>query len=870
MPYLLSGINRVLSLGGRHGCWTGRLLSHLLPLVSASSTDQTGISVVHSISRPSTAQSLTYPWIGLQKAASYGLQFHRFSSSSQARAQSSGSPSPRSIRNIGIIAHIDAGKTTTTERMLYYVGFTKRIGNVDEGSTVTDYLKTERERGITIQSACIPLAWRNHRLNLIDTPGHVDFTIEVERSLRVLDGAVCVLDGVAGVEAQTETVWRQANRYKIPRIIFVNKMDRDGASFSHTLKTISRRLTKWGRPVVCQLPLFRDGHNKLVIDSRGGGKMEGIIDLLTLECLDWRRDPVSGGIVTRTPLSATDPEWAAVYADAVLHRNMLIESLSEMDEGIVNVFLDCDADHSKVPAGEIQKACRRATISGLAVPVLCGAAFRNLGVQPVLDAIVDYLPSPLDVPPTLASLPDGKQKLIPLGGSELAALAFKVVHDSSRGPLVYVRVYSGTLEARSVLQISGSVTGVGLDRKQVKERASKLLELYADDYEEIAEISAGNIGAVVGLKHVKTGDTLLLSTDKRLIQLHPIPIPPPVFVRSCEAESVSGEKALDEALKHLCREDPSLSVTVNDETGQTLLGGMGELHLEIAGERLLDVYKVKCQLGKVEISYRETLQPNQTHVFKYVHDTHLFGKHFKCSVELEIASNSNLHVNDPTDASGDEASISDRSTPSAADGVQVMSKLATDQILLCEQGRQLSAFAPLAEFSEALDMGIRGALSRGVVLGLPVSHVMVRVKRIELFSPEISTPSGIRTAAYNCVRAVFQSAGARVIEPMMDIQVRAGSHYVGAITKDMTGTRCGQVLGIDTEHGEDSVKESDEDMAAATHIIRGRAPLAELVGYSAQLRALTAGTGEFVMALHGYEYMTVEKEAQLIRTIRGY
>eukprot|EP00842_Homolaphlyctis_polyrhiza_P006082 jgi/Hompol1/6475/HPOL_002666-RA len=657
--------------------------------------------------------------------------------------------SPKSIRNIGIIAHIDAGKTTTTERMLYYVGYTKRIGNVDDGSTVTDYLKTERERGITIQSACIPLAWKAHRINLIDTPGHVDFTIEVERSLRVLDGAVCVLDGVAGVEAQTETVWKQANRYKIPRIAFVNKMDRAGASFSHTFAAIARRLGGWGRPIACQLPIFLDDKGNWTTSSLGGGRFEGVVDLITMDRLDWSSDTQSGSVVTRSPLlsqtqansdttNAIDP-WQSVRADAIEHRRALIETLSELDDEIVEVFLNCDADHMRVSAQDLRAACRRATIAGRAVPVFCGAAFKNIGVQPLLDAVVDYLPSPIDMPPTIANLPDGTQTKVAITDPNLSALAFKIVHDSSRGLLVYVRVYSGTLESRSVLQIAGSATGASRDRKAVKERATKLVELYADDYEEVPTIAAGNIGAIVGLKQVKTGDTLISATDKRAIQLHSIVIQPPVFVRSCTATSVADEKLLANALENLMREDPSLTLTYNEETGQTLLGGMGELHLEIAGERLLEVYKVKADLGKVEISYRETV-PFDGIVYAHTehYDTELFGKRYRCDLELEIQSSRSMEndTDDPIDDNHDDGtsgvaksgasstSTSDFARDRLSDTTQVHSKIAFKMVTISDETRQITDFAPLAEYSDAIDAGIRGALSRGPVLGFPVANFL--------------------------------------------------------------------------------------------------------------------------------------------------
>jgi elongation factor G len=502
---------------------------------------------------------------------------------------------------VGIIAHIDAGKTTTTERMLYFAGFTKRIGNVDEGSTVTDFLKMERERGITIQSVCIPFGWNGHKVNLIDTPGHVDFTIEVERSLRVLDGSVVILDGVAGVEAQTVKVWNQANNYQIPRIIFINKMDRLGASLSKSMASIQNRLKGWGKPILLQLPYYvKDG----TVSYDEAGTFRGVVDLVSMEQLDFNSDP-TGIVVNRTPISES------LQNKASEGRSKLVDDLSDLDEEIIETFMDT-GDAMAVSQELLCKSIRKYTIDGQLVPVLCGASFRNVGVQPVLDGIVNFLPSPLDKPSIPVKEP-------------LCALAFKIVHDPKRGPLVFVRVYSGVLDSKSTLRISGTTT---------KERVGKLMEVYADDLEEIPRIEAGNIGCIVGLKHTKTGDTLVSSNDKRELKLHSIPIPPPVFVRSCSAESNSEEQKLQVVLEQLQREDPSFHVSYNEETGQTILSGMGELHLEIMGERILE-HKVNAKLGKVEISYRETcLDPNE---YEMVYDTDLFGKPHRCTVALEIS-----------------------------------------------------------------------------------------------------------------------------------------------------------------------------------------------------------------------------------------
>jgi elongation factor G len=358
------------------------------------------------------------------------------------------------------MAHVDAGKTTTTERMLYYAGYTQRIGNVDEGSTVTDYLKAEKERGITITSACIPFAWNQHRINLIDTPGHIDFTMEVERAIRVLEGAVCLLDGVAGVEAQTENVWRQANRYKVPRIAMVNKMDREGSSLLKTLESMRERLRGWGQPLLCQWPVLSDGGPSTIRTGAGGMSLIGIVDLLSMQVLDWSKDRKSGTVITKMPLkdyciaqSLTQESSDLLLEQVSLHRTHLVEVLSELDEEIIELFLSYEADHLKVPEQSLKKSLSKLTQEGKVVPVFCGAAFRNMGVQPILDAVVDFLPSPKNRPPALAlNQKSGKEQLVKGSDKDLCALAFKVIHDERRGPLVFVRVYSGTFYFILIIQ----------------------------------------------------------------------------------------------------------------------------------------------------------------------------------------------------------------------------------------------------------------------------------------------------------------------------------------------------------------------------------------------------------------------------------
>ncbi|KAJ3163480.1 Ribosome-releasing factor 2, mitochondrial [Geranomyces michiganensis] len=766
------------------------------------------------------------------------------------------------IRNIGIIAHIDAGKTTTTERMLYYVGYTKRIGDVDQGSTVTDFLKPERERGITIASACIPFAWRNHRINLIDTPGHVDFTIEVERSMRVLDGALCVLDAVAGVEAQTETVWRQANRYKVPRIAFVNKMDRNGAGLVKTVKAMEARLTGWGRPLVCQWPVVRDGTSTINGLGSGGPGFEGVVDLLTMEVLDWRQEQ-TGSVITRSHLTPDDPE---LYAQCLSAREALVEALSDIDERIVEIFLDVDGDHLQIPAAELRAALRRVTLNGKGIPVFCGASFRNIGVQPTLDAICDFLPSPADQPPPHAVSPSGKEVPCRLDDKEVCALAFKVTHDPKRGALVFVRVYSGTLERGATL--INPATGR-------KERATKLLQMYADDYEEIASISAGNIAAVSGLKETATGDTLLSSRDKRGLILDTIAIPPPVFVRSCEPATSADERALGPALKALVREDPSVHVAYDDETGQTLISGMGELHLEITADRLEETHKVNCKMGKVNISYRETIDfdalPERKIVQHIAYNRETFGKRSKVDLTLEIQ---------PLETWDDDQLVKAANTKHTPGGNQVVAALGRDQFAVfgtdIDDGpTNLSAYASRGELNSAVQEGLFGALGRGPLLGFPLTNLHVTCTNITLHGADESHPAALRAAAAACLREAL--AGAKknhilLLEPVMDVTVRVPEKYIGVVTKDVAGTRRGQVLSLGGGGGggdNDSGVSPDED-EYARRTVAATVPLAQLVGYASALRGLTAGTGDFSMELKGYGVVQQDRVEAIMHEIRGY
>ncbi|RUS20580.1 P-loop containing nucleoside triphosphate hydrolase protein [Endogone sp. FLAS-F59071] len=706
----------------------------------------------------------------------------------------------------------------------------QRAFNVDDGSTVMDYLHQERERGITINSAAITFAWRGHRLNLIDTPGHADFTIEVERSVRVLDGAVTVLDGVAGVEAQTETVWRQAERYGVPRIAFVNKMDRMGAGFGRTVREIWAKLG--ARPVVCQIPAMRG-------ESSGG--LAGVVDLVEMEVLDWDADPVAGAVVTRTKMAAAWPDQG-LYHEAVKARTALVEALAELDDGIVEVFLATE-DHMQVPAEEVRRALRRVTMAGKAVPVFCGAAFKNVGVQPLLDAVVDYLPSPLDRPPPIATVAGGKIMKVPLSESgKLCALAFKVTHDARRGPLVYVRVYSGKLEDRSTLYNTTTNT---------KERVNKLLQMYAKDSEEIPFITAGNIGVIVGLKDTRTGDTLVHSRDtlsiKDHLQLARVDVPPPVFLAAVEPVSSSEERALNDALSALAREDPSLRVSADEETGQTLVSGMGELHLEVVRDRLVNEFKCKAEMGPVRIGYRETVTRAAEAAVTY--DKEVMGKRARagCSVEVapvderyeegreEVMEGENLIVIDLDDDSAvDDDS---KTTTTTAGGATTLT---------------------LHDLRSAIRSGLLSGLSRGALLGFPLARVRIRAHSLQLHGTE-STLAAIAASAAQAVSRAVREAEPALLEPVMDVTVEMGEEHLGAVAGDLSGVRRGQILTLEAAGKEkESTEEENVEIYAPPDetvgrragegvgmrgVVRATVPLSSMVGYSTALRSLTGGGG---------------------------
>ncbi|KAJ2102983.1 Ribosome-releasing factor 2, mitochondrial [Coemansia sp. S100] len=763
------------------------------------------------------------------------------------------------VRNIGIIAHIDAGKTTTTERMLHYAGFTRSIGDVDDGDTIMDYLPAERERGITIQSAAITFGWRDHQLHLIDTPGHVDFTVEVERAMRVLDGAVTIIDAVSGVQAQTKTVWTQASRYQIPRIIFVNKMDRDGANWRKSVRDIEAKLS--ARPLVLMIPEYTGG------ERLEGGTLESWLDVVGMErvVFDIKKDS-TGATVRREKLVAGNGPSFQAAADA---REQLVEALAEIDQHIVDVFLgdDVDGDHLRLPTAELRAAIRRTTLSFQASPVLLGASFRNIGVQPLLDAIIDYLPAPTDRPLPLALSPasspdrlskaDSKDSMQAyLDPSEkLVAFAFKVIVDQQRGPMVFVRVYSGTLDSRMTL-VNGTRGGV-------KERATKLLQMYADTPEEISSIACGHIGVVLGLKQTKTGDTLLHPQHSSLskssksgskkhskmmagvsdtteqpaigLQLHGIDVPPPVFFCAVEADSPQDVRPLNEALANMTLEDPSLHISHDEETGQTLLSGMGELHLEVVRDRMLKDMKINASFGQMRVSYREMAGQEASAEFVYAKD--IANKVVKTAMRVTVSPIADA------DACADSNSVD----------VDVPESLGMD-----ESGSQREAVLV------AITEGIRSALYRGTLLGFPVTHTAIRVTDVQYFGEDLSTTAAYRACASQAFFQALKLSNPVLLEPIAKTTILCPESHIGSVLSDLNGARKGRVLSLDDSDAECL------DSTNATKVLVAEVPLSTMVGYSSSLRSLTAGSATFTMEVIGFGPMAAQQQQLVLKESLGY
>jgi len=677
------------------------------------------------------------------------------------------------IRNIGIIAHIDAGKTTVTERILYYTGRTYKIGEVDEGTAVMDWMEQEKERGITITAAATTSFWQDHQINIIDTPGHVDFTAEVERSLRVLDGGVVILDAVAGVEAQSETVWRQADTYNVPRICFINKMDRVGANFNRSLSMIKERLK--ANPLPIQLPL---GSEALY---------EGVIDLIENKMWKFSDNIDSEPTVVDIPESEQ-----ARYTEL---RHELIEKLAEVDDQMLAAYLG----GTSVTATELTAALRRVTLENKVIPILCGSALKNKGIQTLLDAIVDYLPSPLDMPPVRAiDTRVGTEVTRPArDDSPLAALAFKVVSDPFMGRLVYLRVYSGKVKAGA--QIFNSTRGK-------KERLGRLLTMHANHREELTEADTGAIVATLGLKNTFTGDTLCLSSQPVLLEA--IRFPEPVISVAIEPKTRADQDKMDDALQKLSEEDPTFKVDYNQDTGQTVISGMGELHLEVILNRLLSEFKVGAKVGKPRVAYKETITIPVKAEGRFVRQTGGHGQYGHVNIDIEPIERGS--------------------------GFQFLDRV--------KGGTLPKQFVPAVEF------GIKEAMETGVLAGYPVVDLKATIydgSYHEVDSSEIAFRMAGSIALKNGVR----KAKPILLEPIMKLGVVTPEQFLGDVIGDLSSRR-GNIEAIETYDGICS--------------IRASIPLAETFGYTTSLRSLTQGRATHSLEFYQYQELPAELAKQII------
>ncbi len=677
------------------------------------------------------------------------------------------------VRNIGIIAHIDAGKTTTTERVLFYTGRTVRMGNVDDGTTVTDWMEQERERGITIQSAAVTCFWREHQINLIDTPGHIDFTAEVQRSLRVLDGGVVIFDGVAGVQPQSETVWRQADRYRVPRICYVNKMDRVGANFERTLAMIRERLA--ANPVPVQMPLG-------VEDT-----FVGAVDLLRMQSITYADE--LGSQVVYGPI----PD--ALLSEAEARREALLEVLAEIDDEIAEKYLEGET----IPVETLQAVLRRATINNQLVPVLCGSSLHNKGVQPLLDAVVDYLPSPLDLPAMQGEHPKTKEIVTcpPEPNAPLAALIFKVQTDPYMGRLAYFRVYSG------VIRTGETVFNVN---KELRERIGRLVRMYADRREDVQEIGAGDIGAVLGLKSSFTGDTLCV--PGRLVLLEPISFPSPVISVAIEPRTEADQSKLTTALERLAEEDPTFQIRYDENTGQTLIWGMGELHLEVLVDRMLREFGVRANVGKPRVAYRESITRSAEGVGKFVRQSGGRGQYGH--VVLAIEPNER--------GKGFEFEV------------------------------RVSAAVIPGEYHRAIEQGVKEALDSGPLAGYPLIDIKVTVIDGSYHQVD-SSAMAFQVAGSMALKEAVQNASPILLEPVMKVEVVTPETYLGDVLADLNA-RGAQILGMASMIGGQAI-----DVMV---------PLAEMFGYATVLRSITQGRGTFTMEFDHYEPVSDEVAERII------
>jgi elongation factor G len=666
-------------------------------------------------------------------------------------------------RNIGIIAHIDAGKTTTTERILFYTGKTHRIGSVDDGTTVTDWMVQERERGITIVSAAVSAEWKGYQINLIDTPGHIDFTAEVQRSLRVLDGGVVVFDAVQGVEPQSETVWRQADRYGVPRICFVNKMDRVGASYERTIETIKDRLG--ANPIQMQLPIGFEA------------SFRGVVDLLEQKAIVWEDD------LGKEPKTIEIP--ADLKGETELARAQMVERIAELDDELTVKYLEGE----EISVDELKAALRKAVIENRATPVFCGSSLKNKGVQILLDAVIDYLPSPLDIPAVKGTDPDNPDTIIELPARDdapLSALVFKIVTDPYVGRLAYFRVYSGVVtQGQMVLNST----------KGKRERIGRLIRMHADHREDVTEIRAGDIGAVLGFKETFTGDTLC---DTKKIVLESITFPEPVISIAIEPKSTADQDKMNEALRKLSEEDPTFRVRTDENTGQTIISGMGELHLDILVDRMMREFRVQANVGAPRVAYRESITRAVPEVnYRYAKQSGGRGMYGHVVISLEPAERGS--------------------------GIQFEDKITGGVIP--------------REFIPAVEKGIREAAESGVLAGYPVTDVKVTLFDGSFHEVD-SNEMAFKMAASMAFKEGVQKGAPVLLEPIMKVEVVVPEEYLGDVIGQLNSRR-GSILGMEVRPGN-------------AQAVRAMVPLGEMFGYATQLRSATQGRGVFSMEFDHY------------------
>ena len=687
------------------------------------------------------------------------------------------------VRNIGIMAHIDAGKTTTTERILYYTGINYKIGEVHEGGATMDWMEQEQERGITITSAATTCHWKGYQINILDTPGHVDFTVEVERSLRVLDGAVAVFDGVAGVEPQSETVWRQADRYGVPRICFVNKMDRVGAEFHRCVDMIDARLG--AVPLALQLPIGSES------DFRG------VIDLVTMKANVWSADTKLGEEYSVEAIPATHVEAAREW------RDRLIETVAENDDDIMMMYLEGE----EPPIADLKAAIRRGTIAGKFTPILTGTAFKNKGVQPMLDAVVDYLPSPLDIGAVEGHKPGSEDVVVtrkPVTSDPVSALAFKIMSDPHLGKLTYVRIYSGLLKTGT--QILNSSKGN-------KERIGKIYRMHANKREEIAEAGAGDIVAVMGLKNTTTGDTLC--DPRNPVALESMTFPAPVIHVAIEPKTKSDQEKLGIAIQRLAEEDPTFQVRTDQETGQTVISGMGELHLEILVDRMRREFKVAANVGKPQVAYRETITKKVEKV-EYTHKKQTGGSGQYGRVIIDI---------EPT-GGGDG-------------GYEFVNAVTGGRIP--------------REYIPSVDAGAQEAMEYGILAGFPMVDVKVTLQDGAYHEVD-SSEMAFKIAGSMAFKEAARKAGPVLLEPMMAVEVTTPEDFMGDVIGDLNSRR-GHIQAMDERAG--------------SRIIKALVPLSEMFGYVGDLRGRTQGRASYSMQFDSYSQVPTNVATEIIAKVKG-